>query len=85
MRDIYRYKGYEISPASVCHRETGEWPVRVSVVRHYRRSTLQTFYDAANTFSSKAEAEKQSVLFAKKIIDGEMQGLSTKSLNIVTS
>lgn len=76
------YKGFEISPASQQLTETGEWTLRVSIVRHRDSEgvTNQQFFDAVNTFSTKAEAERESTKFGKKIIDGEVSGLSIDGL-----
>ena len=75
------YKGFDISPASQQRAVSGEWTVRVCITNNTSTGVNECFFDAPKTFSSKGEAEKQSVIFGKKIIDGEVPGYSVEGLH----
>ena len=68
------YEGYEISSAAEQLSESGEWRLRVSIVRHRDSQgvTNQQFFSTDNTFASQEEADIQSIEFGKKIIKGEV-------------
>jgi len=76
------YKNFEISSATEQLVHSGRWPLRVSIIRHRDAEgfTNQTFFDAGNTFETKDEAERESIIFGRKIIDGEVSGLSADHL-----
>lgn len=76
------YEGYEIDSATQQLTESGEWTLRVSIAMHRNSQgiTNQQFFDAANTFSSKEEADIQSIEFGKKIINGEVDNCSVADL-----
>ena len=75
------YKGFDISPASQQRTVSGEWSVRVCITNHTGGSVDKRFFDAPKAFSGKDEAEKQSVIFGKKIVDGEVPGYSVEGLH----
>ena len=76
------YEGYEIDSATQQITESGEWTLRVSITKHRdsKGITNQQFFDAATTFSSKEEADIQSIEFGKKIINGEVVDCSVNDL-----
>ena len=76
------YKGYEIDSSTQQLAESGEWTHRVSITKHRDSQgvTNQQFFDTANTFSSKQEADIESIKFGKKIIDGEVANCSVNNL-----
>ena len=74
------YKGFDISSASQQRAVSGEWTVRACITNHTGGGVNEWFFDAPKTFSSKGEAEKQSVIFGKKIVDGEVPGYSVEGL-----
>ncbi|MEZ5584004.1 MAG: hypothetical protein R3F37_15815 [Candidatus Competibacteraceae bacterium] len=82
MTDAYSYKGFELSPAVKQLRDSKRWTLRVSIVKHRdsERVTNQQFFDAANTFETKEEAESESLVFGRRIIDGEIKGLGVDGL-----
>ncbi len=76
------HEGFEISPATQQLADSGEWTLRVSIVKHRdpQGVTNQKFFDGKNTFQSKEEAEQRSIEFGKKIINGEQPGLNINDL-----
>ena len=74
------YKGFDITPSSQQRAVSGEWTVRVLIENHTGGGVNKRFFDAPNTFPGKDEAENQSVIFGKKIIDGEVPGYSVEGL-----
>lgn len=76
------YEGFEISPATQQLTDSGEWTLRVSIVKHRDTQdiTNQQFFDGKNTFKTKEEAESHSIEFGKKIINGEQPGLNINEL-----
>ncbi len=75
------YKGFDINPASQQRAVSGGWTVRACITNHTSTGENEWFFDAPTTFSSKDEAEKQSVIFGKKIVDGEVPGYSVEGLH----
>jgi len=74
------YKGFDITPSSRQRTVSGEWSVRVCITNHTGGDVNKRFFDAPKAFSGKDEAEKQSVIFGKKIVDGEVPGYSVEGL-----
>ncbi len=74
------YKGFDICPASQQYTGSGWWTLRVLIENRTGDNKFAAFFDAPNTFPGKVEAEKQSVFFGKKIIDGEVPGYSVEGL-----
>ena len=72
------YKGYLLRSKSTQLPDSNRWTVQVTV-SHRKDSDgkprEQTF-SYENTFSSKEMADMEGIIFARKIIDGEIFGLS---------
>jgi hypothetical protein len=79
---IVKYKGFELSPSPYQMKATGEWSVRVTITKHHnsRSETLEKRYTATNTYPERLDAERHSIEFGKRIIDGLQQGLSVDEL-----
>ncbi len=72
------YKDYLLRSKSVQLSERDRWTLEVTVVRNSvseDEAREQTF-SSEKTFHSKEVADMESVIFARKIIDGEIKGLS---------
>ncbi len=72
------YKGYLLMSKSVQLSESDRWTLEVTVVRKNGpegEAREQTF-SSENTFSSKEVADMESIIFARKILDGEISGMS---------
>ena len=72
------YKGYLLRSKSVQLSESDRWTLEVTIVRKNGREgemREQTF-SSENTFSSKEVADMESIIFARKILDGEINGMS---------
>ena len=76
------YEGFEISSASLQLADSSDWTLRVSIVKHRDSQdvTNQQFFDTANTYPTKEEAEQHSIEFGKKIINGEVPNLNVNDL-----
>jgi len=71
------YKNHLLRSKSVQLSERDRWTLEVTVVRNYgsEGATEQTF-SSEKTFHSKEIADMEGIMFARKIIDGEINGLS---------
>lgn len=72
------YKGYLLRSKSVQLSESDRWTLEVTVVRKNGpegEAREQTF-SSESTFSSKEVADMESIIFARKILDGEISGIS---------
>ena len=72
------YKNYLLRSKSVQLSESDRWTLEVTVARNNvpeGEAREQTF-SSESTFHSKEVADMESVIFARKIIDGEINGLS---------
>jgi hypothetical protein len=72
------YKGYLLRSKSVQLSEGDRWTLEVTVVRKNGKEgemREQTF-SSESTFPSKELADMESIIFARKILDGEIDGIS---------
>jgi hypothetical protein len=72
------YRGYLLRSKSIQVGESNLWTLHVTVSRHKDSSgepKEQTF-SSENSFSSKEMADMEGIIYARKIIDGEIPGLS---------
>jgi len=72
------YKGYLLRSKSVHLAQSDSWTLEVSVTRwkDSDNGAGEQIFSSGNTFSIKELADMESVIFARKIIDGEIEGLS---------
>ena len=71
-----RYRGFDIYPRMQKRTDTGRWITRTDILRS---DTIRR-YDASNTFATRDEAIVRCIDFGRRIIDGEIPGLSTLDL-----
>lgn len=74
------YKDYLLRSKSVLLSESDRWTLEVTVARNKcpeGEAREQTF-SLENTFHSKEVADMEGVIFGRKIIDGEIKGLSMR-------
>ena len=79
----FGYRGYLLRSKSIQLVESNRWTLEVTVSLHKDSGAEpgeQTF-SSENTFSSKEMADMESIIFARKIIDGEIPGLSIDVLS----
>jgi len=72
------YRGYLLKSNPVQIGESNRWTLQVTVSLHKNSSgepREQTF-SSESTFTSKEMANMEGIIFARKIIDGEIPGLS---------
>jgi hypothetical protein len=72
------YRGYSLRSKSIQLVDSHRWTLQVTVSLHKDSGgepREQTF-SSENTFSSKEMADTEGIIFARKIIDGEIPGLS---------
>jgi hypothetical protein len=77
------YKDYLLRSKSVQLSERDRWTLEVTVARKKgseSEAKEQTF-SSENTFSSKELADMEGIIYARKIIDGEINGMSIEDLN----
>jgi hypothetical protein len=77
------YKNYLLRSKSVQLPESDRWNLEVTVVgkKGSEGEGKERTFSSDNTFSNKAVADMESVIFARKIIDGEIKGLSINEPN----
>jgi len=72
------YRGYLLRSKSIQFADGNRWTLEVTVSLHKDSGAEpkeQTF-SSENTFSSKEMADMEGIIYARKIIDGEVPGLS---------
>ena len=75
------YKEYGISPVAYRLAESKEWAIQVVISRDLGyKIGHRPFSSPGNTFKTKEEALKQSIIFGKRIIDGEVENFSVADL-----
>ncbi|MHC1724772.1 MAG: CV_2116 domain-containing protein [Syntrophobacteraceae bacterium] len=77
------YKDYLLRSKSVQLPEKERWTIEVTIARKKgsEGEVGEQTYSSENTFPSKELADMESIIFARKIIDGEICGLSVKDQN----
>ncbi len=72
------YKGYLLRSKSVLLAEKDLWTMEVAVFANKgsEAEAKERSFSSENTFSSKEMADMEGIIFARKIIDGEIRGLS---------
>lgn len=74
------YKGFILQAAVEQLRDSGRWTIRTLIARHHANEVKEKFVSASNTFPDKVEAERHSLEFAKKVVDGKCQNATTEDL-----
>lgn len=72
------YRGYLLRSQSIHLPDSNRWTVQVTVSLHKGQAgepREQTF-SFENTFSSKEMADMDGIIYARRIIDGEILGLA---------
>ncbi len=77
---VIEYKGYEIRPASMHLKDKDEWSVTVYIKKHSESCATFKPFSSGNTFNTKEEANRHSIEFAKRIIDGKHANLTLSGL-----
>ena len=77
------YKGYLLRSKSVQLSESDRWTLEVTVVRKNcpEAEMREQTFSSESTFSSKEVADMESIIFARKILDGEISGMSIDDEN----
>jgi hypothetical protein len=77
------YKNYLLRSKSVQLPESERWNLEVTVVgkKGSEGGEKERTFSSDNTFPNKAVADMESIIFARKIIDGEIKGLSIDEPN----
>jgi hypothetical protein len=77
------YRNYVLRSKSVHLPESNRWTVEVTIVRHKCSGgeTGEKTFSSENTFQIKEVADMEGVIFARRIIDGEVKGLSIDDQN----
>ena len=72
------YRGYLLRSKSAQLTESDRWSLEVTVAGSKNSETEmgEKTFSSEHTFSSKEVADMESIIFARKIIDGEITGLS---------
>jgi len=72
------YRGYLLRSKSIQLVDTNRWTlqVTVSLQKDSGGEPREQTFSSENTFSRKTVADTEGIIFARKIIDGEIPGLS---------
>lgn len=72
------YNGYLLRSKSAHIAESDRWTMEVSVVQNKdsKNEMREQTFSSDTTFSTKEMADMEGILFARKIIDGEITGIS---------
>ena len=57
-------------------KKTGRWTLAIQIERHTGPEILVKAYNAADTFDAKEAAVEGCIVFGRRIIDGQVPGLS---------
>ena len=71
-----RYQSFTIFPGSNQLQDSGEWTLEVRIMRRMEIC----FFSTRNTFASEELALEEALRFGKRIVDGELPGLSVDGL-----
>ena len=73
----FRYKGYLLRSKSVLDKND-LWTLEVSVIRNdvSEAEAKEKTFSSEKTFSIKEMADMEGIIYARRIIDGEISGLS---------
>ena len=74
------YEGYGIYAIPYRLAESKEWAIKVVISRDKGYEIVERQFSAGNTFKTKEEALEQSIIFGKRIIDGEVENFSVADL-----
>ena len=76
------YKGYLLRSKSVHLVESDRWTLEVTVARNKdsENEMREQTFSSDSTFPTKEAADMEGIIFARKIIDGEINGLSIDKL-----
>ena len=75
MNSIY-YRDYHVSATSLKGHADQRWLGEVMLVRACGKPATAQSFAVSNTFTTKAEAIRNCLLFGRQIIDGEYRGLT---------
>ncbi|MGA2227773.1 MAG: hypothetical protein ABSH41_25330 [Syntrophobacteraceae bacterium] len=72
------YRGYLLRSKSILLVESNRWTVQVAVSlrKDSGGEPREQTFSSENSFSVKEMADMEGIILARKIIDGEIQGLS---------
>ena len=72
------YKGYLLRSKSIQIADSDRWTSEVTISRHKASEgdAGEKTFSCENTHSSKDLADMECIIFGRKIIDGEITGLS---------
>lgn len=76
------YKKYLLRSKSQ-HSETDRWTLEVTVIRMNGQDgeAKEKTFSSEKTFATKELADMEGIIYARKIIDGEIEGLSIDEPN----
>ena len=77
------YRNYLLRSKSVHLAESNRWTVEVTIVRNKcsEGEVGEQTFSSEDTFHIKEVADMEGVIFARRIIDGEVKGLSIDDHN----
>lgn len=76
------YKDFDIAVKSQWLADTGKWTLEVTIMRESdpNKTAMSRTFQTDEQFSSEDDAVAASVEYAKKIIDGQVDGATVEDL-----
>jgi hypothetical protein len=75
-----QYEGYVIRATPYQLKKDNKWKIEVYIEKHPANEVKGRPFTAENTFDTEEEAIKQSLIYGKKIIDGDIIGFNVDNL-----
>ena len=78
--DVANYRGFEIQAIPYRLAETGQWRIKVHIVRHTADQIRSREFGASDSYPTREEAVQHCFEFGRRIIDGQAIGCSVTDL-----
>jgi hypothetical protein len=80
MEETISHKGYRLTAQPLRRVRDGRWTTRVLIGRDHAGERRENFFYATDTFESRDDAVRESLAFGRRVVDGEVEGVSLAGL-----
>jgi hypothetical protein len=70
------YRGYRIASAAHHSRETDQWTAETIILERRGTCFVEHVFPAGKRFATKQAAERASIAFGKRVLDGKVPGVT---------
>lgn len=74
------YNGYEIRTVPQQLADSGEWTLKIVILKHRSDQVASRQFNASSTFKSRDEAVKHCFVFGQQIIEGKAENCTVADL-----